>query len=136
MSLPLAGKVALVTGSSRSIGAAIVRRLADDGASVVINYLGSAESAHELVQHINTEGKGTAVAIKADVSSTADGSRLVEETVQHFGRLDILVLNAGIMRNGALGEISEGDYDEHFDINVKAPLFMVKAASSHLQRGL
>lgn len=135
MSLPLSGKVAIVTGSSRGIGASIARRLATDGASVVINYFGSAQAAEDVVQEINTEGKGKAVAMRADVSSVAEGVRLVNETVQHFGKLDLLVLNAGLMNNGALSELDEKSFDDHFNINVKVPLFMVKEAAKHFHSG-
>ena len=135
MSLPLAGKVAVITGSSRNIGAAIAQRLADDGASVVINYNGSQGAAEELAQKINKEGKGKAITIQADVSSLDDGNRLIEQTVQEFGRLDILVLNAGMMNNTPLDAITEKHFDDHFNINVKVPLFMVKAASKHLKAG-
>lgn len=135
MSLPLSGKVALVTGSSRNIGAAIAKRLADDGASVVINYNGSEAAANELVEKINEEGNGKAVAIKADMSSLADGTRLIEETVQHFGQLDILVLNAGYMNNKPLDAIDEKLFDDTFNVNVKVPLFMVKTASKYLKAG-
>ena len=131
----LKGKVALITGSSRGIGAATARRLAADGASVVINYFGSADLAHELAQQINTEGIGKAVAIKADMSSTAEGARLVQETIQRFGRLDILVLNMGMTKNTALSDISEKEYDDVFTMNVKVPLFVAKAAAPHLQSG-
>lgn len=135
-SLPLSGKVALITGSSRNIGAAVAKRLADDGASVVINYVGNEAAANELVEKITEEGKGKAVAIKADMSSLAEGTKLIEETVQHYGRLDILVLNAGLMGNKPLDAITEKDFDDHFTVNVKVPLFMVKTASKHLKAGM
>ncbi|EKM51779.1 uncharacterized protein PHACADRAFT_262116 [Phanerochaete carnosa HHB-10118-sp] len=135
MSLPLSGKVALVTGSSRNIGAAVAKRLADDGASVVINYNGSEGAANELVEKINEEGNGKAVAIQADVSSTEGGNKLIEETVNHFGQLDILVLNAGMMKNVSFDAIDEKLFDDHFTVNVKVPLFMVKTASKHLKAG-
>lgn len=135
MSLPLSGKVALVTGSSRSIGAAIVKRLAADGASVVVNYVTTKDAAQKLVEEINAEGRGKAVAIQADMSSVAGGSRLVEETVQHFGRLDILVLNAAYMVLQPLQDVNETEYDSHFMINVKVPLFMTQTAAKYLTSG-
>ena len=135
MSHPLAGKVALVTGSSRGIGAAIATRLAADGVSVVVNYLSSGSAADALVQQINATGRGKAVAIKADMSSVADGTRLVDETVQRFGRLDILVLNAGIMTDALLADIDEKQFDDQFAVNVKVPLFITKAASKYLTSG-
>lgn len=136
MSLPLAGKVALVTGSSRSIGAAIAKRLAADGASVVVNYINSAEAAQQLVDSINIEGNGTAVAIKADVSSVAAGRTLVEDTVARFGRLDVLVLNAGYVEMQDLEHLTEDEFDKHFAVNAKVPLFMVQTAAQHLQEGM
>lgn len=135
MALPLSGKVALVTGSSRSIGAAIVKRLAADGASVVINYINSADAAQQLADEINGEAKGKAITIKADVSSTSEGRRLVEETVQHFGQLDILVLNAGYVEMLALENLTEDEFDRHFAVNAKVPLFMVQAAARHFKSG-
>jgi 3-oxoacyl-[acyl-carrier protein] reductase len=135
MSLPLSGKVAIVTGSSRNIGAAIVKRLAADGASVVVNYNGSEGAANELVEQINTEGNGQAIALKGDMSSVADANKLVEETVKHFGKLDIVVLNAGLMNNKPLDSIDEKLFDDTFNINVKVPLFMVKTASKHMKAG-
>ncbi|KIP05290.1 hypothetical protein PHLGIDRAFT_119941 [Phlebiopsis gigantea 11061_1 CR5-6] len=135
MSLPLTGKVALVTGSSRSIGAAIVKRLAVDGASVVVNYVNAAEAAQRLVDSINAEGHGTAVAIKADVSSVAAGRMLVEDTVSRFGRLDVLVLNAGYVEMQDLEHLTEDEFDRHVTVNAKVPLFMVQAAAKRLQEG-
>lgn len=135
MSLPLSGKIALVTGSSRSIGAAIVKRLAADGASVVVNYLNNAAAAHKLADEINTTGQGKAITIKADVSSVDEGRRLVEETVQQFGRLDILVLNAGYVEMLALNSLTEEEFDKHFAVNAKVPLFMVQAATKYLTAG-
>jgi 3-oxoacyl-[acyl-carrier protein] reductase len=133
--LPLQGKVILVTGSSRSIGAAIVKRLATDGASVVVNYHSNADSANAVVQEIHSSTPGKAVAIQGNMSLLEDAQRLVEETVKHFGKLDVLVLNAAIMKYALLDDIEEKDYDEHFDTNVKIPLFMVKSASKHMQPG-
>ena len=133
--LPLLGKVALVTGSSRSIGAAIVKRLAADGAMVVVNYVTTKDAAEALVQEINAEGKGKAIALQADMSSLAEGNRLVEETVQRLGRLDILVLNAAHMVLQQLEELDEEQYDRHFMINVKVPLFMTQTAAKYLTTG-
>lgn len=90
--LPLAGKVAIVTGSSRSIGASIAKKFGADGASVVVNYVSNAAAAQEVVSAI-PEGK--AIAVKADAGSIAGGKELLDQTLKAFGKLDILVLNAG-----------------------------------------
>lgn len=91
--LPLAGRVAIVTGSSRSIGAAIAKKLGADGASVVVNYVSNAAAADEVVSAI-PEGK--AIAVKADAGTTEGGKELLDQTLKAFGKLDILVLNAGM----------------------------------------
>lgn len=135
MSLPLANKVAIVTGASRGIGAGVAERLAADGAAVVVNYNSSKGSADELVQRINSNGKGSAIAIKADMASLEEGRRLVEDTVKAFGRLDILVLNAALVIDGTLDVITEEQFTSHFDLNVKVPLFMVQAASKYMKAG-
>ncbi|KAI0074138.1 NAD-P-binding protein [Panus rudis PR-1116 ss-1] len=135
MSLPLAGKVAIVTGASKGIGAAIAKRLASDGASVVINYASSTAVAESLAQSINGEGKGKAVAVKADVSKISEAKRLLDEGLKAFGKLDLLFLNAGYMKNDVLANVTEQDYDAHFDVNVKVPLFFAQAAAPHLKAG-
>lgn len=135
MALPLSGKVALVTGSSRSIGAAVAKRLAADGASVVINYVSTADAAQKLAEEINAEGRGKAITIQADISSVVEGNRIVEETVQRLGQLDILVLNAGYSESQTLESLTEAEYDKQFLINVKVPLFMVQTATKHLKAG-
>ncbi|KAF8899852.1 hypothetical protein CPB85DRAFT_1377558 [Mucidula mucida] len=113
----LEGKVAIVTGSSRSIGAAIVRSMAEQGAKVVVNYVNNAQPADELVAQIKTQGKGDAVAIKADAV---------------FGKIDILVLNAGIMGSKPIADVDEAFFDDHVNCNIKGPLFMAKAVIEHL----
>src|SRR5207302_5203572 len=91
----LAGKVAVVTGASKGIGAAIAKHLADEGASVVVNYASSKEGAERVVREITGKG-GKAIAVQADVAKQADIKRLFAETRKAFGRLDVLVNNAGI----------------------------------------
>jgi len=135
MSIPLLGKVAIVTGSSRSIGAAIAQRLADDGANVIISYIANSQAADEVVNDINSKGKGKAVGVKADVSSSVGANLLLEETVKAFGKLDILVLNAGIMGSKVLADVDEQFFDSHIQINVKGPLFLTKAAVPLLTAG-
>ncbi|THH28272.1 hypothetical protein EUX98_g5912 [Antrodiella citrinella] len=135
MSLPLAGKVAIVTGASRGIGASIARKLASDGATVVINYVSSTQAAADLAKEINEKGDGKAITIKADLSSVSEAKRLVDETVAALGQLDILVLNAGVMDYGTLAAIDEAAYDKHYTTNVKVPLFMTQHAAPLLKEG-
>ncbi|KZP21490.1 NAD(P)-binding protein [Athelia psychrophila] len=135
MSLKLAGKVAIVTGSSRSIGAAIAQRLAEDGANVIINYLSNSQAADSVVDGINSKAAGKAVAVKADVSSSVGAAELIEATIKAFGKLDILVLNAGIMGSKVLADVDEQFFDSHIQVNVKGPLFLSKAAAPLLPSG-
>ncbi|KAF9024562.1 NAD(P)-binding protein [Hymenopellis radicata] len=128
----LEGKVAIVTGSSRSIGAAIVRSMAEQGAKVVVNYVNNPQPADELVAEIKAQGKGDAVTIKADASTIAGGKSLIAETIQAFGKIDILVLNAGIMGSKTIADVDEAFFDDHINCNIKGPLFMAKAILEHL----
>ena len=109
--------------------------LAADGASVVVNYNSNADAANALVHEIHTSTPSRAVALQGNMSSLDDARCLVEETVKQFGRLDILVLNAGVMGYAALNDIDEKAYDQHFNTNVKIPLFMVQSASKYMQPG-
>lgn len=135
MSLPLTDKVALVTGSGQGIGAAIAKRLATDGAFVVVHYLTSVDAARKVADEINTEGRGKAITIQADLSTVAEGSRLVEEVVQRCGKLDILVLNAAYIDGQPLERVVEVEFDKHFTVNVKVPLFQVQTAAKHMAHG-
>ncbi|KAF4426064.1 NAD(P)-binding protein [Fusarium austroafricanum] len=135
MTTSLSGKIALVTGSSRSIGAAIAKRLADDGANVVVNYVTNSQAAGKLVDSINTKRAGAAIAIKADVSTVAGGQMLLHETIKSFGKIDIIVLNAAIMGSKPLAEIDEQYFDDHMNANVKGQLFLVKEAAPLLTSG-
>ena len=125
----------MVTGSSRSIGAAIAKRLAQDGASVVINYASNETAAKEVADEINGIRSGAAVIVKADVSTVESCKYLLNETLKAFGKIDILVLNAGIMGLRGLREVDEKFFDDHFVINVKGPFFLVQAAEPHLKEG-
>lgn len=133
--LPLSGKVALVTGSSRGIGAAIAERLVTDGATVVINYVSDDAAAASVVAALSAKRDKSAIAIKANVAKVASAQRLIDETRSQLGRIDILVLNAGIAGNAALADVDEAFYDSQFDANVKGPLFLTKAAAPHLEAG-
>lgn len=113
----LSGKVAIVTGASKGIGAGIAKLFAQSGASVVVNYATSKEAAHALVAEITSAG-GKAVAIQADFSKTADIQRLFEESKRAFGTLDILVNNAGVYAFGPLESVTEQEFDRQFTTNV------------------
>jgi 3-oxoacyl-[acyl-carrier protein] reductase len=123
------GKVAVVTGSSRSTGAAVARCLGEHGASVVVNFVTDSQSAEEVVQAIRSNGKGGAIAVKANTATVEGGQLLLDEAMRTFGRIDILVLNAGVMGSKTLAEMDEGFFDVCFETNVKVPLFMAKAAA-------
>ena len=133
--LPLAGKVAIVTGSSRSIGASIAKRLAEDGADVIINYHRIAVEAERTAYSINAHEGGRAYIVKADVSTVAGGKHLLAECVRLIGAPDIVVLNAGIMGHKSLEETEEEDFDALINTNVKGPLFLVQAASEVMTEG-
>lgn len=127
----LSGKVALVTGASKGIGAAIAKRLAKDGASVVVNYASSKEGADKVVEAI-TQAGGKAVAVKGDVSKAADAAALVDSAVKTYGRLDILVNNSGVYEFAPLEEITEEHFHRQFNVNVLGLLLVTKAAAKHL----
>lgn len=113
----LAGKVAIVTGASKGIGASIAKHLAAEGASVVVNYASSKSGADEVVSEINRNG-GKAVAVQADVAKKADIDRLFAETKKSFGKLDILVNNAGVYEFLPLEQITEDHFHRQFNLNV------------------
>lgn len=127
----LAGKVALVTGGSRGIGAAIAAKLAHDGAKVIVNYLTDAAAAEHIVQNIIAAG-GSAVAVQADVSQVVSATPLVEAAVRCFGSLDILVNNAALLRPGPVDSLVEADFDDQFAANVKSVLFLSQAAARRI----
>jgi 3-oxoacyl-[acyl-carrier protein] reductase len=123
----LSGKVAVVTGASKGIGASIAEHLAAEGATVVVNYASSKTDADQVVDRITKRG-GTALAVQANVAKQADIERLFAETKKTFGRLDILVNNAGVYEFSPLENITEEHYQRHFDLNVYAVLFVSQAA--------
>lgn len=122
--------VALVTGSSRGIGRAIVEKLADMGHAVVVNYVSRPEAAEEVVNAIDARG-GQAIAVRANVGAREDRERLIGETLAAFGRLDVLVNNAGITSPGRkdLLEATEESWDQVFDTNLKGPFFLSQFAA-------
>jgi 3-oxoacyl-[acyl-carrier protein] reductase len=130
----LAGKVAIVTGSSAGIGRAIAERLAQEGATVVVNYGKSADKAKAVVTGIESRG-GTAVAMQADISEVENARRLVRNTVERFGRLDILVNNAAIALSKPLIETTEREFDQSFALNAKGPYFAMQEAAKVIADG-
>jgi 3-oxoacyl-[acyl-carrier protein] reductase len=130
----LAGKVAIVTGASKGIGAAIAEELAKDGASVIVNYSSSAAGAETVVAKIKSGG-GKAKAVRADVSRPGEAKQLIDATVSEFGRVDILVNNAGVYEFVPLHEITEKHFDRLFNVNVRGLLFASQAAAIGEQGG-
>jgi len=134
MSLPLEGKVAIVTGSSRGIGRAIAERLAQDGAAVVINYVRGEQAAQEVVTAIRGRG-GRAVAVRADVARTAEVHRLFDEARAAFGAPDIVVANAGVAVINPLSQSTEGAFDLVFGANTKGVFFTLQQAARQVRDG-
>jgi glucose 1-dehydrogenase len=127
----LAGKVALVTGSSSGIGQGIAVRLAKDGADVVINYSGHVEGAQETQKQIEPFGVRSII-VKADVSNVADCQALVQAGWDQLGKVDILVNNAGVEKGSEFVDVTEADYDLVLDVNLKGPFFLTQAFVKHL----
>lgn len=127
----LKDKVVLITGSSRGIGAAIALKVSQAGAKVIINYAGGKEPAEKLAQEINFNG-GQALAIKADVSNSTEVKNLFDESIAHFGKIDVLINNAGIMITKLIKDTTDEDFDRHFNINVKGTFNTMREAASKL----
>lgn len=130
----LQDKVALVTGASKGIGAAIARQLAADGAKIVVNYAADKNGADKVVAAIEAAG-GSALALAADVTDQSQVEALIQSTLAQFGRLDIVVNNAGVYQFAKIEESSEALYRKQFDINVLGPLLVTGAAVPHLGKG-
>lgn len=128
----LEGKVAIITGSSRGIGRTVAERLADSGASVVINYSKTPEKAAEVVSGIVEKG-GKAVAICADITKVNDIEKLFKETIAAFGKVDILINNAGVAINKPMSQITEAEYDIQFAVNVKGTYFACQQAMKYME---
>ena len=128
------GKVAIITGSSKGIGAGIAQRLAADGAKVVVNYSRSAADADVVVKKIVAAG-GQAIAVRADISKPEEIAPLIDAALKAFGRLDILVNNAGVYRGDSLETVTAASFDEHFHLNVRGLLLTTQAAARVLPAG-
>jgi 3-oxoacyl-[acyl-carrier protein] reductase len=134
MNRKLEGKIALITGGSRGIGAAIAKRLAADGAKVAITYSKGADAAGSVVKEIESDG-GKAIAIQADATDAEAGKTAVEKTVATFGRLDILVNNAGTAIPKTFEETTLEEMDRVLDINVRGVFIATQAALKHMKSG-
>ena len=130
----LDGKVAVVTGASKGMGAAIAKALAAEGASVVVNYASSKPGADAVVEAINANG-GKAIAVKADVSKTEEAKALIDDTLKAFGHLDVLVNNSGVSEHAPLEAITEDSFHRQFNVNVLGLLLVTQAAAKHLPEG-
>lgn len=127
----LNNKVAIVTGASRGIGALIAKSLAERGVKVAVNYSSSKEAADEVASEIKNKG-GEAIVVKADVSRVADVKFLFDETIAAFGKVDILINNAGIMINKLIADTTDEDFDKLFDINVKGVFNTLRESAKRL----
>lgn len=132
--LPLTGKVALVQGGSRGIGAAIVRRLAREGAKVAFTYVSSSASAEALAGEINSGG-GQALALRADSADTQAVQQAVADTAKAFGGLDILVNNAGVLTVAPVAEFDLADFDRLLAVNVRSVFVATQAAVKYMGQG-
>ena len=130
----LDGKVAVVTGASKGIGAAIARNLAVEGAAVVVNYSSSKDAAESVVSEIENEG-GKAVAVKGDVSQGAEAESIIQAAIDNFGKLDILVYNSGVYEFASIEEITGEHFHRIFNVNVLGLLYTTQAAVKVMTSG-
>jgi 3-oxoacyl-[acyl-carrier protein] reductase len=130
----LGGKVALVTGASRGIGAAISKRLADGGAAVALTYVQAADQAREVAGQIEKDG-GRAAVIQADLADPGAAAEAVEQTIRELGRIDILVNNAGFLAYGPLAAVSAEDLDRVLAVDVRSVFLAAQAAARHMGDG-
>ncbi len=127
-------QVAIVTGASRGIGAAVAQRLANDGFAVAVNYASSSSEADALVAQLTAAG-AKAIAVKADVSKADDVRRMFETTEQQLGKVDVLVNNAGVLKAVPLADTSDALYDQTFDINVRGTFNTLREAGARMNNG-
>lgn len=127
----LKDKIILVTGSSRGIGAEIARQLAAAGAKVIVNYAGGKDAAQQVVDNIKQQG-GDAIALQADVSKSSEVKALFDAAIAHYGRIDVLVNNAGIMITKLIKDTSDEDFTRQFDINVRGTFNTMREAATRL----
>jgi 3-oxoacyl-[acyl-carrier protein] reductase len=127
----LTNKVVLVTGASRGIGAAVAKKIAGEGAKVIINYAGNKEEADQTVQVIKDAG-GDAIALKADVSKAGEVTALFDAAIAHYGKIDVLINNAGIMITKLLKDTTDDDFTRQFDINVRGTFNTLREAATKL----
>lgn len=127
----LTDKVILVTGASRGIGAAIARKLSSEGAKIIVNYAGGKDAADQVVAELKENG-GDAIAVQADVSKSADVKNLFDTAIAHYGKIDVLVNNAGIMILKPIKDTTDEDFERQFDINVKGTFNTLREAATKL----
>lgn len=130
----LINKVILVTGASRGIGAAIAKKLASEGAKVIINYAGGQDAAAQTVQSIRDNG-GDVIALQADVSKAAEVTAMFDAAIAHYGKIDVLVNNAGIMITKLLKDTTDEDFTRQFEVNVRGTFNTLREAATKLANG-
>lgn len=134
MTINLKNKVAIVTGGTRGIGEKVVEKLVSGGANVIINYVNSAKKAEELVNRMNLEG-GSAIAVQANISKIKDIKKLFDIAIETYGKVDILINNAGILINKPIDQVTEEDFDIQFLTNAKGTYFAIQEAFHRLAKG-
>lgn len=134
----LTGRVALITGAAKRLGAAMARAFHREGASIVVHYRGSEAQAEQLVATFNAARAKSAISVRGDLLDAAVLPRLIETAVGHYGRLDLLINNASTFYTTPIGSIAEAQWDDLIGTNLKAPLFLAQAAAPYLRetRGL